>query len=61
MSKWENTPYNILGVRHTTLVFLICRLQVRTSVITRLSYPRLLPTFPLGGKVSRIALMEIRA
>ena len=40
-SKWENTPYNVLGVMHTTLVLLIWRVWARASAIAHLSHPGL--------------------
>ena len=44
-SNWENTPYNVLGVWHTTIVLLIWRVQgwkisfsgTRKSVLPRTS------------------------
>ena len=40
-SKWENTPYNVLGVMHTTLVLLIWRVWACASAIAHLSHPGL--------------------
>ena len=37
MSKWGNTPLNILDVWYTTYVFLICRVQAHASAMTHLS------------------------
>ena len=33
-NKWGNTPFNVLGVQHTTPVFLIWHVQVCASAIT---------------------------
>ena len=37
----ESTPYNVLGVQQTTLVFLIWQVQQHLSAITHLSHPSL--------------------
>ena len=38
-NNWERTPYNVLGVRHTALVFLIWCLRGRASAIAYLFHP----------------------
>ena len=37
----ESTPYNVLGVQQTTLVFLIWQVQQHLSAIVHLSHPSL--------------------
>ena len=37
----ESTPYNVLGVQQTTLVFLIWQVQQHLSAIAHLSHPSL--------------------
>ena len=38
----KSTPYYVLGVQHTTCLFLIWRVRVVVSVIARLSHPGLI-------------------
>ena len=41
-NKWGNTPFNVLGVKHTTPVFLVWHVQVCASAIACLSHPDIL-------------------
>ena len=38
MSKWGNTPLNVLDVWYTTYVFLICRMLAHASAMAHLSH-----------------------
>ena len=60
-NKWGRTTYNVLGVRHTTRLFLIWRVCTHASAIARLSYLGL--SFTWGDawvKMSRFDFFDSR-